>query len=108
MVLANTASRAGAKGRIEAGVELAEGEVITTLTSIEVGGTHRLTITADALSAEGLVPHIHVQQPSLSTFALPVFWPAHYHTEAIRNLYPQNLYRKLIFAVSLLVCQCHR
>lgn len=36
MVLANTASRAGAKGRIEAGVELADGEVITTLTSIEV------------------------------------------------------------------------
>jgi hypothetical protein len=84
MVLANTASRAGAKGRIEAGVELAEGEVITTLTSIEVGGTLSFAqFTADELSAEGLVPSIHIQQPSLPTFALTVFWPAHHHAETI-------------------------
>jgi hypothetical protein len=44
MVLANTASKAGAKGRIEAGVELAEGEVITSLTSIEVGQPRRALI----------------------------------------------------------------
>ncbi|GHJ85452.1 hypothetical protein NliqN6_1854 [Naganishia liquefaciens] len=35
MVLANAAARAGAKGRVEAGVELADGEVVTTLTSVE-------------------------------------------------------------------------
>lgn len=78
MVLANTGSRAGAKGRIEAGVELADGEVITSLTSVEVGGpTFTLRYKADSTFKRGTYsssPHRTAEYsdcPSLNPLASP-------------------------------------
>lgn len=121
MVLANAAARAGAKGRIEAGVELADGEIVTSLTSVEVGillpAAECKANTTPSLSA-GPVPLVHVEQPSIPAFPLTVLWTTRHHAQAFRDFHTQNLYRELSIAVPVFVkhfrgrwyqrCRCRR